>query len=68
MLTGESVKKLWPSFNLMALENCLLYETYDEREKYCNKASALVGNITIKQVEDLSYYLNEETLRTLANK
>ncbi len=63
---GERAKKLWPSFNLMPLESALLYETYDEREKYQNRAAFLLGNITVRQVEDLTHYLNEETLRALA--
>jgi hypothetical protein len=49
----------------MQLESVLLYETYDEREQYQNQAAAALGNITIKQVEDLSYYLNEEYMRKL---
>lgn len=65
LVFGEYTKKLWPSFNLMQLENVLLYETYDERERYQNQAAAALGNITIKQVEDLSYYLNEEYIRKL---
>ena len=62
---GESAKKLWPSFNLMPLESTLLYDTYDERENYQNKAMALLGSITIKQVEDLTYYTSEETVKSL---
>ncbi len=65
---GERAKKLWPSFNLMPLESALLYETWDEREKYQNRAAEILGNITVKQVEDLTYYLSEETLRELAGK
>lgn len=65
LVFGECAKKLWPSFNLMQLESVLLYETYDEREKYQNRAAVALGNITVKQVEDLSYYLNEENIRKL---
>ncbi len=65
LVFGECAKKLWPSFNLMKLESVLLYETYDEREKYQNEVALALGNITIKQVEDLSYYLNEEYIRKL---
>lgn len=68
LLFGEAVKKLWPSFNLMPLESSLLYETYDERESYRNKAAALLGNVSIKQPEDISYYLSEDTVRELFKK
>lgn len=62
LVFAEKAKKLWPSFNLMPLESALLYETYDEREKYQNQAAAALGNITIRQVEDLTYYLSAERL------
>ncbi len=62
---GECAKKLWPSFNLMMLESSLLYETYDEREKYQSEAAAALGNITVKQVEDLTHYLSEENLNRI---
>ena len=65
LVFGECAKKLWPSFNLMKLESVLLYETYDEREKYQNQAALSLGNITVKQVEDLSYCLSEEYIRKL---
>ena len=65
LVFGECAKKLWPSFNLMPLESVLLYDTYDEREKYQNQAAFALGNITVKQVEDLSYYLSEENIRKL---
>ena len=65
LVFGECAKKLWPSFNLMQLDSVLLYETYDEREKYQNEAAMALGNVTIKQVEDLSYYLSEENIRKL---
>ena len=68
LVFGECAKKLWPSFNLMQLESVLLYETYDEREKYQNRAAVAIGNIAIKQVEDLSYYLSEEVFGEALNE
>lgn len=65
---GERAKKLWPSFNLIPLESSLLFETWDERDRYQNRATEILGNITVKQVEDLTYYLSDETLRELAGK
>lgn len=65
LVFGECAKKLWPSFNLMQLESVLLYDTYDERERYQNQAAFALGNIIVKQVEDLSYYLSEESIRKL---
>ena len=65
LVFAEKAKQLWPSFNMMPLENALIYETYDEREKYRSQAVATLGNISIKQVEDLSYYLSKDTLSSL---
>ncbi len=63
LLFGECAKKLWPSFSLMELESSLLYDTYDEREKYQAKAAEALGNVRIRQVEDLTYWLSEDRLR-----
>ena len=68
LVFGECAKKLWPSFNLMMLESVLLYDTYDERESYQNQAAFALGNISVKQVEDLSYYLSEENIRKLKDQ
>jgi hypothetical protein len=65
LVFGECAKKLWPSFNLMPLESALLYDTYDERESCQNQAAFALGNISVKQVEDLSYHLSEENIRKL---
>ena len=40
----------------------------DERESYQNQAAFALGNISVKQVEDLSYYLSEENIRKLKDQ
>ena len=59
LVLAQEAKKLWPSFSLMPLENSLLYETYDEKEQYQKKAAMLLGNLEIKQVEDITYCLSK---------
>ncbi len=65
LVFGECAKNLWPSFSLMELESSLLYDTYDEREKYQAKAAEALGNVRIRQVEDLTYWLSEDRMRGL---
>ena len=43
-----------------------MFETWDERERYTRLAAELIGNTVIDKPEDLTYWLNKETLNTLA--
>ena len=62
---AEEAKKLWPRMDIMPAERSVLYETYDEREQSVNQARKLIGNRTIDKPEDLTYWLNKETLSEL---
>lgn len=65
---AETAKSLWPRMNILQIEQALLYETYDEREEYTLKAKKLIGNTLITKPEDLTYWLNKETLDSLNNE
>ncbi|MBR4658388.1 MAG: hypothetical protein IKP26_03930 [Clostridia bacterium] len=62
---AEKAKELWPRMNVMPLEAALCFETYDERERYVLLAKKLIGNREISKPEDLTYYINIETLEEL---
>lgn len=47
------------------IERSALFETYDEREQFTGLAKRLIGNQMIRQPEDLTYWLNKETLAGL---
>lgn len=65
---AENAKALWPRMNIQPLEAALLYETYDAREEFTSLAARLIGNAVIDKPEDISYWLNKETLRALYEK
>ena len=65
---AEAAKELWPRMDIRPIERAAVYETYDEREKYTALAASLIGNARIDKPEDVTYWLNRETLGELATK
>ena len=64
-LFAEAAKKLWPRMDIRPIERAAVFETYDEREQYTALAAKLIGNASIDKPEDLTYWLNPETLAAL---
>ena len=64
-LFAETAKKLWPRMDITPIERAAVFETYDERERYTALARSLIGNAVIDKPEDLTYWLNPETLSAL---
>ena len=48
--------------SLRPAERSVLFETYDEREKYVALAKKRLGNARIDKPEDFTYWLSEEAL------
>ena len=51
--------------DIRPIERAAVFETWDQREHYTKLAAALIGNAVIDKPEDLSYWLNPETLKEL---
>lgn len=64
-LFAEAAKALWPRMDIRPIERAAVFETWDQREHYTKLAAALIGNAVIDKPEDLSYWLNPETLKEL---
>ena len=62
---AEAAKALWPGMDIRPLERAAVFETWDERERYTALAAGLIGNAVIDKPEDLTYWLNRETLEQL---
>lgn len=62
---AEAAKALWPRMDIQPIERAAVFETWDEREKYTGLAAKLIGNAVIEKPEDLTYWLNTETLQHL---
>ena len=65
MYFAETAKALWPRMDIGPIELSAVFETYDEREKYTGAARKLIGNAVIDKPEDITYWLNKETLKEL---
>lgn len=64
-LFAEAAKALWPRMDIRPIERAAVFETWDQREQYTKLAAKLIGNAVIDKPEDLSYWLNPETLKAL---
>ena len=52
--------------DIRPIERAAVFETYDERERFTSLAASLIGNAKIDKPEDVTYWLNRETLDALA--
>ena len=62
---AEAAKALWPRMDIQSIERAAVFETWDEREKYTALAARIIGNAVISYPEDITYWLNPETLKEL---
>ena len=60
-------QKKYARMDIGPAERSVVFETYDEREEYTGRAKKMIGNARIDKPEDLSYWLNIETLAQLKN-
>ena len=67
-LFAEAAKALWPRMDIRPIERAAVFETWDQREKYTKLAAELIGNAVIDKPEDLTYWLNPETLAELRER
>lgn len=68
LAAAECAKKLWARMDVQQIERAVLYETYDERERFVLLAKKLIGNAVIAEPEDFTWYLNKETIADLYRK
>ncbi len=54
--------------DIRPIERAAAFETWDEREHYTGLAASLIGNAVIDKPEDLTYWLNLETLADLLSR
>ncbi len=65
LLFAEAAKALWPRMDVQPIERAAVFETWDQREQAVKLAARLIGNAVIQSPEDLTYWLNPETLEAL---
>lgn len=60
---AEKAKEVWPRLDIQPAERSVLFETYDEREKYVQLARKRLKNARIEKPEDFTFWLSKESLR-----
>lgn len=65
---AESAKGIWPRMDIRPIERSAIFDTYDERELFTGLAKKIIGNAVIGKPEDLTYWLNKETLESRARE
>ena len=62
---AEAAKRVWPELDTSSLLGCLLFSDEAEKAEYMNLAAGLIGNRCIDKPEDITYWINKETLDEL---
>ena len=64
----DSALKTWPDLQTAGLEQFLSFSSEEEKEVYRTLAREAVGERRIDKPEDLTYWINEETLSELVQR
>ena len=62
---AEAARDVWPDLDISALERCSAFEDEGERREYRDLAAHLIGSVLIDKPEDITYWVNRETLQDL---
>ena len=62
---AEAAKRVWPELDTSSLLGCLLFSGEAEKAEYMSLAAGLIGNRCIDKPEDITYWINKETLDEL---
>ena len=59
---AEAARRVWPKVDTGSLSGCLFYEDEVEKAEFMERAGKLIGNRCIDKPEDITYWINKETL------
>lgn len=62
---AEAASQLWPELDSASLTACLLFNDEAEKGQFMELAARLIGVRTIDKPEDITYWINKETLAEL---
>ena len=62
---AEAARRVWPELDAGSLSGCLFYKDEAEQAEYMEKAIRLIGDRRIDKPEDITYWINKETLAGL---
>ena len=55
---ADAAKAIWPRMDIRPIERAAVFETYDERERYVDRAAFIIGNAVINYPEDITFWLD----------
>ena len=59
---AEAAGRVWPEVDTGSLPGCLFYEDEAEKAEFMEQARKLIGDRYIDKPEDITYWINKETL------
>ena len=62
---AEAAQDVWADLDISPLERCSAFEDEGERREYRDLAARLIGSVLIDKPEDITYWVNRETLQDL---
>ena len=62
---AEAAKAVWPELDTGLLSGCLLFEDRAEQTMFMEMAGRLIGSVRIDKPEDITYWVNKDTLAEL---
>ena len=62
---AEAARRVWPEGDTGSLSGCLLFNDEVEKAEFMEKAIRLIGDRRIDKPEDITYWINKETLTGL---
>ena len=62
---AEAAGRVWPEVDEGSLSGCLFYKVEAEKAEFMERAEKLIGDRRIDKPEDITYWINKETLAGL---
>lgn len=62
---AEEARRAWPELDTGSLSGCLLFKDEAEQAEFMEQAARLIGDTCIDKPEDITYWINKETLAWL---
>lgn len=62
---AEAARRVWPELDAGSLSGCLFFQDEAEQAEFMKKAGRLIGDRRIDKPEDITYWINKETLAGL---
>lgn len=62
---AEAARRVWPEVDAGSLSGCLFFQDEAEQAEFMEKAGRLIGDRRMDKPEDITYWINKETLAGL---